>query len=203
MHDHVKFRPRSPVEPSGSRVSHEHEVMDSKRARFACFFLAAMRVASVLAILPSRGFALQVANSPQGVRPQAASESGKLASQVPATRIDGKVSFEDSIDHSGIQFQLKNSISPQRYSIETMLGGVAVFDYNNDGLLDISLPTGRVFHPSRNLTQASGTGCIATMATAPLPMSPRKRALRESATPWESQLRISTTTALLICTWSA
>ncbi len=37
---------------------------------------------------------------------------------------------------------LKNSSSPQPYSIETMLGGVAVFDYNNDGLLDIFFTNG-------------------------------------------------------------
>ena len=50
--------------------------------------------------------------------------------------------FEDLIEKSGIKFQLKNSISPQRFSIETMLGGVAVFDYNNDGLLDIFFTNG-------------------------------------------------------------
>ncbi len=52
------------------------------------------------------------------------------------------ISFEDGIDRSGIRFQLKNSVSPQRYSIETMLGGVAVFDHNNDGLLDIFFTNG-------------------------------------------------------------
>ncbi len=52
------------------------------------------------------------------------------------------VLFEDAIDASGIRFQLKNSVSPQRYSIETMLGGVALFDYNNDGLLDIFFTNG-------------------------------------------------------------
>ena len=50
--------------------------------------------------------------------------------------------FEDIIDTSGIRFQLKNSISPQRYSIETMLGGVAIFDYNNDGFPDIFFTNG-------------------------------------------------------------
>ena len=53
-----------------------------------------------------------------------------------------RITFEDLIAKSGIHFELKNSISPQRYSIETMLGGVAVFDYNNDGLLDIFFTNG-------------------------------------------------------------
>jgi hypothetical protein len=52
------------------------------------------------------------------------------------------IRFEDAIDRSGIQFQLKNSASPQKYYIETMLGGVAVFDYNNDGLPDIFFTNG-------------------------------------------------------------
>jgi hypothetical protein len=41
-----------------------------------------------------------------------------------------------------MHFGLKNGLSPQRYSIETMTGGVAVFDYNNDGLLDIFFTNG-------------------------------------------------------------
>ena len=50
--------------------------------------------------------------------------------------------FENTIDASKIHFVLKNSVSPQRYSIETMTGGVALFDYNNDGLLDIFFTNG-------------------------------------------------------------
>jgi len=52
------------------------------------------------------------------------------------------IRFENVIDRSGIQFVLRNSITPQRYYIETMIGGAAVFDYNNDGLLDIYFPNG-------------------------------------------------------------
>jgi hypothetical protein len=52
------------------------------------------------------------------------------------------IEFEDVAAKTGIRFTLRNSISPQRYSIETMAGGVAVFDYNNDGLLDIFFTNG-------------------------------------------------------------
>jgi hypothetical protein len=52
------------------------------------------------------------------------------------------IQFENVIEQSKIKFTLKNSVSPQHYSIETMMGGVAVFDYNNDGLLDIFFTNG-------------------------------------------------------------
>ena len=55
---------------------------------------------------------------------------------------DSAIVFENTIKASKIDFVLKNSVSPQRYSIETMTGGVAVFDYNNDGLLDIFFTNG-------------------------------------------------------------
>src|ERR1700688_2675189 len=42
----------------------------------------------------------------------------------------------------GIDFTLQNSPTPQKYLIETMPGGVALLDYNNDGLLDIFFVNG-------------------------------------------------------------
>jgi hypothetical protein len=48
----------------------------------------------------------------------------------------------------GIEFILQNSPTPQKYLIETMPGGVALLDYNNDGLLDIFFVNGgRIANP--------------------------------------------------------
>jgi hypothetical protein len=42
----------------------------------------------------------------------------------------------------GIDFLLQNSPTARKFLIETMPGGVALFDYNNDGLLDIFMVNG-------------------------------------------------------------
>jgi enediyne biosynthesis protein E4 len=50
--------------------------------------------------------------------------------------------FEDRSAHSGILFVLNNAVSAERHQIETMAGGVAVFDYDNDGYPDIYFANG-------------------------------------------------------------
>ncbi len=52
------------------------------------------------------------------------------------------ITFEDAAGRAGIGFKLNSNITPQRYSIETMAGGVAAFDYDNDGLLDLFFTNG-------------------------------------------------------------
>jgi hypothetical protein len=70
---------------------------------------------------------------------QAAPGKASANTVVPAA---SAIRFENLIDPSKIKFKLKNSVSPQRYTFETMTGGVAVFDYNNDGFLDIFFTNG-------------------------------------------------------------
>jgi hypothetical protein len=58
------------------------------------------------------------------------------------TTATSDIRFNNTITTSKIAFTLRNSVSAQRYSIETMTGGIAVFDYNSDGLLDIFFTNG-------------------------------------------------------------
>ena len=75
----------------------------------------------------------------QAARPRRPAASKESANKPPAA---SAIQFENVIEQSKINFKLKNSVSPQRYTFETMAGGVAVFDYNNDGLLDIFFTNG-------------------------------------------------------------
>src|SRR6476646_8014850 len=61
-----------------------------------------------------------------------------LAAAAPS---GGTPTFQGSSPR-GVDFTLQNSPTPQKYLIETMPGGVALLDYNNDGLLDIFVVNG-------------------------------------------------------------
>src|SRR6266536_2344731 len=46
------------------------------------------------------------------------------------------------LEPRGIQFESNNGKTARKYQPQTMLAGVALFDYNDDGLLDIYLVNG-------------------------------------------------------------
>src|SRR5215831_6643026 len=52
------------------------------------------------------------------------------------------ITFENVATRSGVDFVLRNSATPARRQIETMVSGVAIFDYNNDGKPDIYFVNG-------------------------------------------------------------
>lgn len=75
----------------------------------------------------------------------------QLASQVPALRLDSApavvptskpASTPIHFSYQKIDFQLDSCETLERHAPETMAGGVAIFDYNNDGKLDVFFANG-------------------------------------------------------------
>ena len=52
------------------------------------------------------------------------------------------VQFADATQAAGIAFEQRNSATPSKYLLETMGGGVALLDYDNDGRLDVFFTNG-------------------------------------------------------------
>src|SRR5688572_7372415 len=59
-----------------------------------------------------------------------------------AAAVSPDVQFTDVTNASGIAFTHANSATGSKYLIETMGGGVALFDYDNDGRLDVFFTNG-------------------------------------------------------------
>jgi len=55
---------------------------------------------------------------------------------------EAPIRFEDIAERAGVHFVLENSPTPEKHQPETMPAGVALFDYDGDGLLDIYLVNG-------------------------------------------------------------
>ncbi len=52
------------------------------------------------------------------------------------------VAFEDASQHSGLDFVLNNCPTERKYLVESMAGGIAAFDFNNDGRIDLFFANG-------------------------------------------------------------
>ena len=89
-----------------------------------------------------------------------------LALLAYAAMPSGDVRFENITDASGISFVLANSPTSRKYLPETMAGGIAAFDYNNDGRTDLFFANGAAmpslvktdFHFSNRLYRNDGKG---------------------------------------------
>jgi hypothetical protein len=62
---------------------------------------------------------------------------------------DSTVKYTDITEASGIHFRNNNSVTPDKYLIETMTGGVAILDYDNDGWPDVFIVNGARIHPGQ------------------------------------------------------
>ena len=69
-----------------------------------------------------------------------------------STTANVAVQFTDATQASGIAFEHRNSPTPAKYLLETMGGGVALLDYDNDGRLDVFFTNGA------RLEEAMGAG---------------------------------------------
>jgi hypothetical protein len=53
-----------------------------------------------------------------------------------------RIRFRNAAEEAGLKFTLDNGPTPQKHMIETMAGGLAVFDFDNDGRPDIYFTNG-------------------------------------------------------------
>ncbi len=67
---------------------------------------------------------------------------GDQARRVPQPKLSSAVAFNDITRAAGIDFHLTCGSAEKQYIMESMCGGVAVFDYDNDGWMDILLVNG-------------------------------------------------------------
>jgi hypothetical protein len=57
--------------------------------------------------------------------------------QAGATPVYPGIRFEEIAKQAGLNFVTRNCPTPNKNQPETMVAGVALFDYDNDGFLDI------------------------------------------------------------------
>jgi hypothetical protein len=80
------------------------------------------------------------------------SDATKSGTQTkPLADLSGSVS-PIRFAYQPIAFELDSCETPERHAPETMAGGVAVFDYNNDGKLDIFFTSGADINTLRKST---------------------------------------------------
>jgi len=97
---------------------------DMKSCRFPCWLVALCLVVFVSATVPLRAQARKQGQT-------APSEAARPPGNSPI-----RFAFQP------IAFTLDSDETPERHAPETMAGGVAVFDYNNDGKLDVFFTNG-------------------------------------------------------------
>jgi len=97
-------------------------------------------------LLPKREYSLAPNPSSLALR---GTSSNPVIQQVPArppsgnsVPVSGPIKFENVTRQSGVTFVLDNSVTPRRLQPETAIAGVAIFDYNNDGFMDLFFVNG-------------------------------------------------------------
>ena len=68
--------------------------------------------------------------------------SAAIATLICAAAAAGQIRFQEVATKSGLHFQLNNGATGRFRQVELMTGGVAAFDYNNDGCADVYFANG-------------------------------------------------------------
>lgn len=68
--------------------------------------------------------------------------AGGVSPAAPEEPGPSQIRFEEIAGKSGLHFTTLNSATPNKNQIETMVAGVALFDYDDDGFLDVYLVNG-------------------------------------------------------------
>ncbi|MBI4584647.1 MAG: CRTAC1 family protein [Planctomycetes bacterium] len=68
------------------------------------------------------------------------------AAPTPASETAG-IAYEDRAEALGVRFQHTDGSSGRYFVLETLASGVCLFDYNEDGRLDLYFPNGRMLPP--------------------------------------------------------
>ena len=92
-------------------------------------------------LMPKRGFCLHSISSATSSS-FAISRLSSIEAQGKSSVVKGAITFENTSGQSGVTFVLDNSSTPFRLQPETAIAGVGIFDYNNDGLMDLFFVNG-------------------------------------------------------------
>ena len=94
---------------------------------------------------------------------------------------------------------VNNGATGAKHLIETMIAGVAVFDYDADGWPDIFIANGAAIPSLEKTGPHSSTGCSGTTTTALLQTLRKRPASLAPVIPWEWRRPITTMTVMWIC----
>ena len=86
--------------------------------------------------------------------------AGENRPQTPTSQAGSPILFENVSAAAGLSFVLDQHPTPEKNMVETMAGGLAVFDYDGDGLPDIFFTNGAPLPSLRTSNRPrTGTGC--------------------------------------------